>query len=127
MSTSRLPIILMTFSLAACSAMGQLTVKDYAAKSGEHVMAGQADPKDEYNCKKLAEEDQDWGFKGNLDRAAAMERVTAAAVEAAPARGANYAYIIAPSEKSIGGFNVNAFSGAKVAYYKCANLPAVKS
>jgi hypothetical protein len=29
-----------------------------------------------------------------------------------------------PSEKSIGGFNVNAFSDAQVAYFKCSNLPS---
>lgn len=127
MSTTRLSIVLMTFSLAACSAMGQLTVKDYSARSGERVMAGQAEPKGEYRCDKLSQDDQDWGLKGQLNRAAAIERVTAAAVESAPAKGANYAYVIAPSEKSIGGFNVNAFSGAQVAYYKCANLPPVKS
>lgn len=118
-----LPIVLMACSLAACSAVGQLTVKDYKAGSGERVMAGQAEPKSEYKCTKLSQEQRDWGLKGNLDRASAIERVTAAAVEAAPSKGANYAYIIAPSETSIGGFNVNAFSDAQVAYYKCGSLP----
>jgi hypothetical protein len=31
--------------LAACSTIGQITVKDYEAKSGERVMAGQAGPR----------------------------------------------------------------------------------
>jgi hypothetical protein len=114
---------LLTLSLAACSAVGQLTVKDYQAKSGQRVMAGQAEPKSEYQCEKLAQESQDWGFKGNLDRAAAIERVTTTAVDAAPTKGANYVYVIAPSEKSIGGFNVNAFADAQVAYYNCKRLP----
>ena len=109
--------------LAGCSAVGQLTVKDYRSKSGAHVMAGQAEPKSEYQCAKLSQERQDWGLKGNMDKAAATERVTAAAVEAAPGKGANYAYIILPSEMSFGGFNVNAFKDAQVAYYRCANLP----
>jgi hypothetical protein len=115
---------LVTISLAGCSAVGQLTVKDYQAKSGQRVMAGQAEPKGEYRCEKLAQESQDWGLKGNFDRATATERVTSAAVDAAPAKGANYVYVIAPAEKSIGGFNLNAFSDAQVAYYKCASLPA---
>jgi hypothetical protein len=112
--------------LAGCSAVGQLTVKDYKAKSGDRVMAGQAEPKAEYNCSKLAQERHDWGMKGNMDKAGATERVTAAAVEAAPARGANYAHVMPPSETSIGGFNVNAFKDAQVVYYKCASLPASK-
>ena len=111
-------------ALTACSAVGQLTVKDYKAKSGERVMAGQAEPRSDYGCQKISQEKQDWGFKGNMDRAGAMQRVTGAAVDAAPGKGANYAYIIAPAEKSIGGFNLNAWSDAEVAYYKCAGLPA---
>jgi len=112
--------------MAACSTIGQLTVKDYRAKSGERVMAGQGEPKSDYKCEKLSEDKQDWGLKGNMNRAAAMERVTSAAVESAPAKGANYAYIIAPSEVDVGIVNVNAFRDAKVAYYKCANLPPEK-
>jgi len=111
-------------AVAGCSAVGQLTVKDYKAKSGERVVAGQAEPKAEYRCDKLAQERHDWGIKGNMDKAGAVQRVTAAAVEGAPGRGANYAYIIAPGEASIGGFNVNAFKDAQVVYYKCASLPA---
>lgn len=126
MSKRCLPIALIAFSLAACSAVGQLTVKDYKAKSGDRVMAGQAEPKSEYGCDKLSQDNLDWGLKGNLNRAAAIERVTATAIDTAPAKGANYAYIIAPSEKSIGGFNINAFNDAQVAYYKCTNLPLQK-
>jgi hypothetical protein len=111
-------------ALAACQTMGGLTVKDYTAKSGQRVMAGQAEPKAEYACAKVAQERAEWGIKGNMDKVGAMERVTSAAVDAAPAKGANYAYIMAPGEASIGGFNVNAFKDAQVAYYKCASLPA---
>lgn len=111
-------------ALAACQTMGGLTVKDYTAKSGQRVMAGQAEPKAEYGCAKVAQERQEWGIKGNMDKVGAMERVTNAAVDAAPAKGANYAYIMAPGEASIGGFNVNAFKDAQVAYYKCNSLPA---
>jgi hypothetical protein len=113
--------------LAACSTIGQITVKDYEAKSGERVMAGQAEPKDEYRCEKLAQEKQDWGLAAHLDEASAMKRVTSVAVDSAPGKGANYAYIIRPSEMSIGGFNINAFRDAQVAYYKCGNLPERKS
>lgn len=116
-------IVPVALSLTACSAIGRLTVKDYTAASGERVMAGQAEPKSEYDCRKLAQEEQDWGLSGNMDKATAMERVTRVAVDTAPGKGANYAYIIAPSETSIMGFNVNAFSDAEVAYYRCENLP----
>jgi hypothetical protein len=119
--------MLLTISIVGCSAVGQLTVKDYQAKSGQRVMAGQAEPKREYGCQKLAQENQDWGLKGNLDRAAAIQRVTSVAVDAAPAKQANYVHVIAPSEKSIGGFNMNAFSDAQVAYYQCTSLPPPKS
>jgi hypothetical protein len=112
------------FALAACQTMGGLTVKDYTAKSGQRVMAGQAEPKAEYDCQKLSQEKQDWGLKGNMDKVASTQRVTAAAVDAAPSRGANYAYIMTPAEIGIGAFNVNAFSDAQVAYYKCSRLPA---
>jgi len=110
-------------ALAACQTMGGLTVKDYTSKSGQRVMAGQAEPKAEYNCQKLAQEKQDWGLKGNMDKVGATERVTATAVENAPGKGANYAYIMAPAQMGIGAVNVNAFSDAQVAYYKCNNLP----
>lgn len=111
-------------ALAACQTMGGLTVKDYTAKSGQRVMAGQAEPKAEYSCAKLAQERAEWGIKGNMDKVGAMERVTNAAVDAAPSKGANYAYIMAPGQASIGAINVNAWSDAQVAYYKCASLPA---
>jgi len=111
-------------ALAACQTMGGLTVKDYTAKSGQRVMAGQAEPKAEYSCAKVAQERAEWGIKGNMDKVGAMQRVTSAAVDAAPAKGANYAYIIAPGQAYVGAVQVNAFSDAQVAYYKCASLPA---
>ena len=113
-------------ALAACQTMGGLTVKDYTAKSGQRVMAGQAEPKAEYTCAKLSQERKEWGMKGNMDKVGATQRVTAEAVDAAPAKGANYAYIMPPAEVGVGGFNVKAFSDAQVAYYKCASLPAAK-
>ena len=58
-----------------------------------------------------------------MDRAAATERVTRVAVDAAPAKGANYVDIMTPSEARLMGFNLHAFSDARVAYYRCANLP----
>jgi hypothetical protein len=124
MSKNRVSIAVLAVVVAGCAAVGQLTVKDYKAKSGERVMAGQAEPKAEYRCAKLAQERHDWGMKGNMDKAGASARVTAAAVEAAPGRGANYAHIMPPSDTSIGGVNINAFKDAQVAYYKCASLPA---
>jgi hypothetical protein len=110
-------------ALAGCSTIGQFTVKNYTAKSGQRVMAGQAEPKAEYRCDRLAQERHDWGMKGTMDRVATQERVTAAAVESAAARGANYAHIMPPSETSIGGININAFKDAQAVYYKCASLP----
>jgi hypothetical protein len=124
MSKNRMTIVVLAGMLSACSTLGQLTVKDYQAKSGQRVMAGQAEPKADYQCRKLAQERHDWGMKGNMDKAGATQRVTAAAVEAAPGRGANYAHVMPPSDTSIGGVNINAFKDAQVAYYKCASLPA---
>src|SRR5438874_12221947 len=92
-------------TLAACQTMGGLTVKDYTAKSGQRVMAGQAEPRAEYDCQKIAQEKQDWGLKGNMDKVAANERVTAVAVDTAPSKGANYAYIMAPAQFGIGALN----------------------
>jgi hypothetical protein len=109
--------------VAGCSAVGQLTVKDYQSRSGQRVVAGQAEPKAEYSCQKVGHESQDWGLGGNMNRAGATQRITQAAVDSAPAKGANYAHIITPSEASVGGFNVNAFKDAQVVYYKCASLP----
>jgi hypothetical protein len=124
MSKKRMTIVVVAGMLTACSTIGQLTVKDYQARSGQRVMAGQAEPKADYQCHKLAQERHDWGMKGNLDKAGATQRVTAAAVEAAPGRGANYAHVMPPSDTSIGGVNINTFKDAQVAYYKCASLPA---
>jgi hypothetical protein len=106
--------------------MGQLTVKDYQAKSGQRVMAGQAAPKAEYGCSKLGDQRHAWGMTGTMNRVSAQERVTAEAVEAASARGANYAHVMPPSDTSIGGININAAKDAQVAYYKCGSLPASK-
>lgn len=111
-------------TLAGCQTMGGLTVKDYTAKTGERVVAGQAEPKPEYGCQKLAQDKQDWGLSGNMNKVAAMERVTRVAVDSAPGKGANYAYIMAPAEWGVGSLNLNAFSDAQVAYYRCNNLPA---
>jgi hypothetical protein len=111
----------------ACSSiensMGRLGVRDYTAKSGERVMAGQAEPRTEYDCRKLGQEKRDWGLSGNMDRVGALSQVTAVAVDAAPAKGANYVYVMAPAEASVMGINVNAFRDAQVAYYSCAKLP----
>ena len=123
MSKKKILNAVLALALAGCSTMGQLTVKDYQAKSGQRVMAGQAEPKAEYRCEKLAQEKRDWGITGNMDRVGAIQKVTAVAVETAPAKGSNYAYIMAPAQVNVGMLNVNAFSDARVAYYRCANLP----
>lgn len=119
----RIVFICTSAALVGCQTMGGLTVKDYTARTGERVVAGQAEPKGEYGCRKLAQEKQDWGLTGNMNKVAAMERVTRAAVDSAPAKGANYAYIMAPAEWGVGSLNLNAFSDAQVAYYRCDNLP----
>jgi hypothetical protein len=124
MSKGNLSIALLAAAITGCQTMGQMTVKDYMAKSGQRVVAGQAEPKSEYTCQKLAQEKRDWGLTGNMDKVAAMERVTRVAVDTAPGKGANYAYIMAPVSFGIGSLNLNAFSDAEVAYYRCANLPA---
>lgn len=123
-----LPIILLVLAATGCSsvenAMGRkFTVKNYTAASGQRVMAGQAEPREEYGCSKIAEEKRDWGLSGNMTRPTATERITRVAVDAAPAMGANYADIMLPSELSVMGFNLHAFSDARVAYYRCASLP----
>jgi hypothetical protein len=114
-------------AVAGCSTVGQLTVKSYTASSGERVMAGQAAPAADYGCEKLSQESRPWGLAGNMNRAGATRKLTAAAVDSAPSKGANYVYVMVPGEASVGGFNVNAFKGAQVAYYKCSNLPAATS
>jgi hypothetical protein len=106
-----------------CSTVGRITVKGYTASTGERVMAGQAAPEGAYDCEKLSQESQPWGLAGNMDRVHATEHLTKTAVDSAPAKGANYVYVMVPGTASIGGFNVNAFKDAQVAYYKCANLP----
>ncbi|HEV3010962.1 MAG TPA: hypothetical protein VGX52_18195 [Burkholderiales bacterium] len=123
MSKGYLFVGVLAAAFAGCSTVGQLTVKNHTAKSGQRVMAGQAEPKADYRCEKVAQERHDWGIKGNMDRMGATERVTAAAVEGAAGRGANYAHIMPPSDTSIGGVNINAFKDAQVAYYKCGSLP----
>ena len=123
MSKKKTLAAVLALVLAGCSTMGQLTVKDYQAKSGARVMAGQAEPKAEYRCHKLAQEKRDWGITGNMDRVGAIQKVTAVAVETAASKGSNYAHIMTPAQVNIGMLNVNAFSDARVAYYRCANLP----
>jgi hypothetical protein len=119
-------VILLAALVAGCSTMGRITVKDYTAASGQRVMAGQAEPKNEYRCQKLIEEAHDWGMKESMNKAAAIEKLTQAAVEAAPGKGANYAYLHLPGEATVGALNVNAFNDPEVIYYKCASLPAPK-
>ena len=117
----------MAVAIAGCSAVGLVTVKNYKSGSGARVLAGQSEPKAEYNCARISQERQDWGLAGNMSRFGAMQRVTTAAVDSAPAKGANYAYVMAPGEANAGGFNVNAFKDAQVTYYNCANLPPLAS
>jgi hypothetical protein len=112
--------------LVGCSTMGRITVKDYTAASGQRVMAGQAEPKSEYQCQKLVEEEHDWGVKESLNKAAAIEQLTHVAVQAAPGKGANYAYLHLPGEATVGIVNVNALNDPEVVYYKCASLPPPK-
>jgi hypothetical protein len=119
-----LSLALVALALTACNTMGRLTVKNYTAASGERVMAGQAEPKGEYNCQKVGAEDKDWGLKANMNEAAAIDRITTAAVDAAPSKGANYAFIDTPADVNVGIVNVNAFNDAEVVYYKCTSLPA---
>jgi hypothetical protein len=40
MSKKHMTIVVLAGMLSACSTIGQLTVKDYQAKSGQRVMAG---------------------------------------------------------------------------------------
>jgi len=119
-------VVTLAVVLAGCSTMGSLTVKDYTAASGQRVMAGQAEPKSEYQCQQVGEEEHDWGMKESMNKPAAIEKLTQAAVEAAPGKGANYAFVQVPGETTVGVVNVNAFKDPKVAYYKCASLPAAK-
>ena len=112
--------------LAGCNTMGRITVKDHMAPSGQRVMVGQAEPKSEYHCQMLVEEEHDWGVKESVNKAAAIERLTQAAVQAAPGKAANYAYLHLPGEATVGIVNVNAFNDPEVVYYNCASLPPPK-
>jgi hypothetical protein len=128
MKRTALTIAVLALAVSGCSsvenAVGRrFTVKNYTAASGERVMAGQAEPLGEYGCIGIGEEKRDWGLSGNMDRPAATERVTRLAVDAAPGKGANYVDVMVPSEASLMGFNLHAFSDARVGYYRCANLP----
>lgn len=127
MSRRTAMVCALALAAAGCSTVGQMTVKNYTASSGERVMAGQAAPEADYGCAKLSQESRPWGLAGNMNRASATRKLTAAAVDSAPSRGANYVYIMVPGQASVGGFNVNAFKDAQVAYYKCASLPAASS
>ena len=118
------PAIPLAALVAGCSTMGGLTVKDYTAPTGQRVMAGQAEPHSEYQCQKLVEETHDWGMKESMNKAGAIEKLTQTAVEAAPGKGANYAYLHLPGEANVGALNVSAFNDPEVLYYKCASLPA---
>lgn len=124
MMRRHLQLAVLLSTLVACSTVGRLTVKDYTATTGQRVVAGQAEPKAEYGCRKLATEKEKWGLSGNINKPEAARRVTSAAVDKAPRMGANYAYIDTPAEIGIGAVNVNAFSNAEVVYYACNNLPA---
>jgi hypothetical protein len=120
------PVIPLAALVAGCGTMGSITVKDHTAASGQRVMAGQAEPKSEYQCQKLVEEAHDWGMKESMNKAAAIEKLTQTAVEAAPGKSANYAYLHLPGEANVGALNVNAFNDPEVIYYQCASLPAPK-
>jgi len=123
MSKRNFSIALLAAAITGCQTVGQMTVKDYTAKSGQRVVAGRAEPRSEYACQKVAQAKRDWGLTGNMDKVAAMERVTRVAVDTAPGKSANYAYIMAPASFGIGSLNLNAFSDAEVAHYRCTNLP----
>ena len=126
MSRGYWSIVPLIVALTGCNTVGRITVKDYTAASGQRVMVGQAEPKGEYQCRKLVEDTHDWGMKESVDKAGAIEKLTQAAVQAAPGKGANYAYLHLPGEATVGIVNVNAFNDPEVVYYQCANLPAPK-
>ncbi|HKU16485.1 MAG TPA: hypothetical protein VJQ52_18995 [Steroidobacteraceae bacterium] len=126
MRTGYWSIVPLAALLVGCNTMGRITVKDYTAASGERVMAGQAEPKSEYQCQQVAKEDHDWGVKESMNKAGAIQALTQAAVQAAPGKGANYAFLNVPGEATVGIVNVNALNDPEVLYYKCASLPAAK-
>jgi hypothetical protein len=111
-------------ALTACQTIGKLTVRDYTAANGEHVMIGQAAPDSAYQCTPITREKEAWGLTGNMDEAAATERMREVALEKMPEKHANYGYLIKPSNTSVMGFNVNAFDDAQIAYYRCDALPS---
>lgn len=111
-------------ALTACQTIGKLTVRDYTAANGEHVMIGQAEPEDAYQCSLISREKEAWGLTGNMDEAAAMERMREVALEKMPGKHANYGYLARPGNTSVMGFNVNAFDDAEIAYYRCEALPS---
>lgn len=113
-------------TVTGCNTIGQLGVRDYASPTGERVMAGLVAPKTEYNCNMLVQEPEQWGFSATVDKAASIQKVTKSAVDKAPAKSANYAHVMIPSESRVMGWDVNAFKSAQVAYYKCENLPATQ-
>lgn len=113
-------------TLAACQTVGKLTVRDYTAANGEHVMIGQAEPDDDYRCTLLGREQEAWGLTAHMDEAAAMVRMREVALEKMPEKHANYGYLIRPSDALLGNFNLNAFKDAKIAYYHCDALPAAR-
>jgi hypothetical protein len=119
-----IPLVAMLTGLAGCQTVGRLTVRDYTLSNGEHAAIGQAEPEDAYQCTLLAREQEEWGLTGNMDQAAAMERMREVALENMSRKNANYGYLEKPSEFGVMGFNVNAFRDAKISYYRCNNLPA---
>jgi hypothetical protein len=120
-------LTILAMALAACSSMGQLTVKDYTAKSGERIVGGEAVPKSEYNCDKVAEDKKPWGVSGNMNKVGTYNRVIASVVDEAPGKNANYVNVQPPASYGIGALNVNSFARADVEYYNCKNLPPAQT
>lgn len=108
---------------SGCATLGQLTVRDYTASNGMRIMAGEAEPKAEYQCAELGQKEGDWGLTGTMARGDAIARITDQSVEEASKRGSNYVYIDTPAEVGVLGLNVNAFADAEVTFYRCDNLP----
>ena len=106
-------------AVAGCSTVGRITVKSYTAGSGERVVAGQAAPEASYDCEKVSQEPRPWGLSGNMNRAHATENLTASAVDSAPAKGANYVYVMVPGQASIGGSSAGVRPKANGPRLKC--------
>lgn len=121
-----LPALSAVLVLTACQTVGKLTVRDYTAANGEHVMIGQAEPEADYRCRLIGREQEAWGLAAHMDEAAAMVRMREVALEKMPGKQANYAYLIRPGDALLGNFNVNAFKDAQIAYYHCDALPAAR-